>query len=45
MTYYNHKTAVIIDKAVKRTEWEGYFIEYRITIYRNILNGFEIYCN
>ena len=42
---HNHKTAVIIDKSVKRTEWYGWFIEYRITVYRNILRGFETFCN
>lgn len=37
---HNPKTAVIVDKAVKRTTWYGWFIEYR-----NILNGFQTYCN
>lgn len=45
MSYHNPKTAVIIDKAVKRTTWRGWFIEYRIAVYRNILQGFEVYCN
>ena len=45
MSYYGYKIAVIMDKAIKRTVWNNHIIEYRITIYRNILRGFEVYCN
>jgi len=29
----------------RRTVWDIYLIEYRVTVYKNVLKGFEIYCN
>ena len=34
-----------IDQAPKRTTWKNHVIEYRITVYHNILGGFVSYCN
>lgn len=39
------KITIKIDHAPKTTKWNNHIIEYRITIYRNILRGFELYCN
>ena len=45
MNSFTNKVVVKIDYAPKTTRWENHVIQYRITIYRNILRGFETYCN
>lgn len=40
-----YKTAVMLDWFPKRTVVGNYVVQYKITIYRNVLHGFESYCN
>jgi len=45
MNSFANKTAILIDRIPKRLYWEGYPVHYKIDVYRNILIGFETYCN
>ena len=41
----NGKVTALLDKLPKRTVWNNHVIDYRITVYHNILGGFVVNCN
>jgi len=45
ITYNPYSEAVMIEEAPRRTVWHNQVVIYRITAYRNVLDGFEVYSN